>query len=145
MGLLYNAPEVKEVCVLVTISSRHMEVTPALKSFAEQKTAKLTRYYDRIQEIEVIFDNASEAMRVEMIVNAEHRKMFIAHHAEGDAYACVDGCTAKLERQLSEYKKKFRNRKHSTGEDKHEMRSPAARAVTAKTTGQKANSKKPRE
>jgi ribosome hibernation promoting factor len=119
--------------VLVTISSRHMEVTAALKSFAEQKAAKLTRYYDRIQEIEVIFDNAPEAMRVEMIVNAEHRKMFIAHHAQDDAYACIDGCIAKLERQLSEYKKKFRNRKHSSGEDKHEMRSSTARAATAQT------------
>lgn len=118
-----------------------MEVTPALKAFAEQKAAKLTRYYDRIQEIEVIFDNASEAMRVEMIVNAEHRKMFIAHDAQDDAYACIDGCIAKLERQLSEYKKKFRNRKHSTGEDKHEMRSAAARAATVKTTGQQANSR----
>jgi hypothetical protein len=31
-----------------------------------------------------------------MIVNAEHKNMFIATHAEGDAYACVDGCAAKL-------------------------------------------------
>jgi len=108
--------------MIVTISSRHMEVTDALKQFAEQKATKLTRYYDRIQEIEVIFDNAKDAVRVEMIVNAEHRNMFIAHHSEGDAYACIDGCMAKLERQLSEHKKKFRNRKHSGGEDKHEMK-----------------------
>jgi ribosome-associated translation inhibitor RaiA len=33
----------------------------------------------------------------------------------------VDGCIDKLERQLSEHKKKFRNRKHSGGEDKHMM------------------------
>ncbi len=112
--------------MIVTISSRHMEVTPALKAYAEQKTAKLTRYYDRIQEIEVVFDNARESMRVEMIVNAEHRNMFIAHHAAEDAYACVDGCSAKLERQLSDHKKKFRNRKHSGGTDKHAMRSSAA-------------------
>jgi ribosomal subunit interface protein len=82
----------------------------------------LTRYYDRIQEIEVVFDNAKEAIRVEMIVSAEHRNMFIAHHNEADAYACIDGCVDKLERALSEHKKKFRNRKHSGGEDKREMR-----------------------
>lgn len=104
--------------MIVTVSSRHMEVSPALKSYAEQKAAKLTKYYDRIQEIEVIFDNAKQAMRVEVIVNAEHRNMFIAHFDDGDAYACIDGCVDKLERQLSEHKKKFRNRKHS-GDDKH--------------------------
>src|SRR5438309_2020309 len=33
-----------------------MEVTPPLKTYAEQKAMKLPKYYDRIQEIEVIGD-----------------------------------------------------------------------------------------
>jgi putative sigma-54 modulation protein len=103
-----------------------MEVTPPLKSYAEQKASKLVKYYDRIQEIEVIFDNGKDATRVEMIVNAEHKNMFIAHHDIGDAYACIDGCMDKLERQLSEHKKKFRNRKHAIGEDKRDMRQSTA-------------------
>lgn len=98
--------------MIVTVSSRHMEVTLPLKSYAEQKAGKLTKYFDRIQEIEVVFDNGKDKTRVEMIVNAEHKHTFIAHHDEGDAYACIDGCMHKLERQLSEHKKKFRNRKH---------------------------------
>jgi putative sigma-54 modulation protein len=89
-----------------------MDVTEALKAYAEQKANKLQKYYDLIQEIEVIFDNGKDSTRVEMIVNAEHKNMFIAHHDEGDAYVCVDGCVHKLERQLSEHKKKVRNRKH---------------------------------
>lgn len=106
--------------MLVTISSRHMDVTEALKTFAEQKANKLTKYYDRIQEIEVIFDAGKDKTSVEMIVNAEHRNMFLAHHNEGDAYACIDACVDKLERQLSDHKKKIRNRKHAA-EDKHTM------------------------
>lgn len=98
--------------MIVTVASRHMEVTPALKSYAEQKAGKLVKYYDRIQEIEVIFDAGKDRTSVEMIVNAEHKNMFIAHHDEGDAYACIDQCVDKLERQLSDHKKKIRNRKH---------------------------------
>jgi putative sigma-54 modulation protein len=98
--------------VLVTVSSRHMDVTPALKTYAETKAGKLNKYYDRIQEIEVILDNGKDQTRVEMIVNAEHKNTFIAHHDDPDAYAGIDGCVHKLERQLSEHKKKFRNRKH---------------------------------
>jgi putative sigma-54 modulation protein len=101
--------------VIVTVSARHMDVTPALKTFAEQKANKLVKYYDRIQEIEVVFDAGKDSTSVEMIVNAEHKNMFIAKHNEGDAYACVDGCMDKLERQLSEHKKKQRNRKHPPG------------------------------
>lgn len=102
----------KEKNVLVTISSRHMDVTEPLKAYAEQKVGKLTRYYDRIQEIEVVFDNGKDVTRVEMIVNAEHKNLFVAHHDDADAYAGIDGCVDKLERQLSEHKKKVRNRKH---------------------------------
>jgi putative sigma-54 modulation protein len=98
--------------VIVTVSSRHMDVTPPLKAYAEQKAGKLTKYYDRIQEIEVVFNAGKGATSVEMIVNAEHKNMFIANHDEGDAYACIDGCIDKLERQLSDHKKKLRNRKH---------------------------------
>ncbi len=101
--------------MITTISSRHMDVTAPLKEYAETKAGKLTRYYDRIQEIEVVIDNGKDTFRVEMIVNAEHKNMFVAHHDEGDAYACIDGCVDKLERQLSDHKKKIRNRKHPEG------------------------------
>ena len=106
--------------MIVTISGRHMEVTEALKAFAEQKANKLSKYYDRIQEIEVIFDASKDSTRVEMIVNAEHNAMFIAHHDQGDAYACIDGCVDKLERQLTDHKERFRNRKHPSGQGPRE-------------------------
>ena len=98
--------------MIVTISGRHMEVTEALKAYAEQKTAKLSRYYDLIQEIEVILDSQKDAANAEIIVNAEHNGIFLARHDQGDAYACIDACVEKLERQLTDHKEKFRNRKH---------------------------------
>jgi len=98
--------------VIVTISARHMEVTDSLRNYAEQKAGKLPKYFDRIQEIEVVFDAGKANVTVEMIVHAEHRNMFVVKHDEGDAYACIDGCMHKLERQLSEHKQMHRNRKH---------------------------------
>jgi len=106
--------------VQVTVSSRHMDVSEALRKYAEQKAGKLSKFYDRIQEIEIVFDTTKDSSHVEMIVSAEHRNMFIARHMMDDAYKGVDECVAKLERQLSDHKKKIRNRKHS-GEDKHEI------------------------
>ena len=114
--------------MIVTISSRHMDVTEALKNYAESKANKLNKYYDLIQEIEVVFDAGKDKTRVEMIVNAEHKNMFIAHHDEGDAYACVDACSQKLERQLTDHKKKHRNRKHPD-------ETPVARGGAAKGGG----------
>lgn len=98
-----------------------MDVSAPLKAYAEQKANKLTKYYDRIQEIEVVFTAGKDSMQTEMIVNAEHRNMFIARQDGADAYACVDGCVDKLERQLTDHKEKHRNRKHQS-EDKRSMR-----------------------
>lgn len=101
--------------MIVTISSRHMDVTEPLKTYAEEKANKLNKYYDRIQEIEVVIDALKDSARVEMIVNAERKGLFVAQHDQGDAYACVDGCVHKLERQLSDHKQRIRNRKHPEG------------------------------
>jgi putative sigma-54 modulation protein len=108
-----------------------MDVTPPLKTYAEQKAAKLTKYYDRIQGIEVIFDSTKEATGVEMIATIDHRERFVAHHKNGDAYACIDACVDKLERQLTDHKDKFRNRKHATGGDKRAMRPVAPGEIAA--------------
>jgi putative sigma-54 modulation protein len=89
-----------------------MEVTPPLKAYAEQKVGKLSRYYDRIQEIEVVFDSGKDSLQVEIIVNAEHRREFIARVENPDAYAGIDLCVDKLERQLTDFKERIRNRKH---------------------------------
>lgn len=96
----------------VTVASRHMEVTQPLKEYAESKANKLTKYFDRIQGVEVVIDNSKDQASVEIKVNAEHNGTFIAHHNDGDAYNCIDACVGKLERQLSDLKKKLRNRKH---------------------------------
>jgi putative sigma-54 modulation protein len=94
------------------VTGRHVDITPPLKSFAEEKANKLTKYYDLIQQIEVIIDAQKTGTTVEMIVNAEHNNEFIATDNTGDAYANIDACVQKLERQLTEHKKKHRNRKH---------------------------------
>jgi putative sigma-54 modulation protein len=101
--------------VNVVFSSRHMNVSPAAKAYAEEKALKLTKYYDRIQEIEVVLDIADKATRtfeVEVIVRGEHKHLFIAKHKGDDANLCVDHCVRTLERQLSDHHKAVKNRKH---------------------------------
>ncbi len=99
--------------MIVTVASRHVEVGVPLKTYAQEKAGKLNRYYDRISEIEVVIDkDTGDLMRVEMIVSAEHNHRIIAHHSQESAYACIDACVDKLERQLTDHKERTRNRKH---------------------------------
>ena len=114
----------------VLVSSRHMDLSPTLKTHAEQKAGKLLQYFDRIQEIEVIIDHVKDEIGVEIIVNAEHKKEFVAHCQHADAYTCVNNCVEKLERQVSEHKKTLRNRKH-VGDGATIRHTPDATAIRA--------------
>jgi putative sigma-54 modulation protein len=98
--------------MIVTVSSRHTDLTAPLKTFAEQKAGKLTKYFDRVNEIEVVINKEKDQMAVELIVHADRNDRFVAHCKDTDAYAAVDICIEKMERQLSDHKKMVRNRKH---------------------------------
>jgi putative sigma-54 modulation protein len=99
--------------LLFTISGKHIDITDAIKRHAQEKTSKFTRYYDRINRVEVIIDgNKGGNVSVEIIARAEHNKIFIGKETGQDAYACIDLAVHKLERQLRRRKGKERDNKH---------------------------------
>ncbi|MHC4463855.1 MAG: HPF/RaiA family ribosome-associated protein, partial [Planctomycetota bacterium] len=46
----------RRIILLFTISGKHIEITDAMKQHAQEKTSKLPRYYNSINQIEVIVD-----------------------------------------------------------------------------------------
>jgi putative sigma-54 modulation protein len=97
----------------VLISGRHMRVSAAVKDYCQEKAEKLTRFYDRVQSIEVILDGQSGVHSAEMIVHADRTDPFVAAEQRDDLYAAIDVVVDKVERQLVRHKEKLRNRKHS--------------------------------
>jgi putative sigma-54 modulation protein len=89
------------------ITGRHIEVTDAIREYARQKTERLHRYYDRIQEISVVIDQHDRACEVEVIVDVEHHDPFVAKHRGEDLYGCIDQTVDKLERQLTDFKERL--------------------------------------
>ena len=102
--------------MLFTITGKHIEVTQAIKDHARDKTKKLPRYYNSINQIEVII-NGSEGGKpsVEIIARGEHSNVFVAKETGEDTYACIDLAARKLERQLRRKKGKQRNHKRISG------------------------------
>jgi len=100
--------------LLFTITGKHIEITEAIRRHAEEKTAKLPKYYNSINRIEVIIDGSQGGdTSVEIIAKAEHSKIFVGTEAGQDAYRCIDMAVHKLERQLRRIKSKERDNKHS--------------------------------
>lgn len=98
----------------IVITERHTAATGELKSYTQEKAAKLLRYYDRIGAIEVVLDGAADQAKAEMIVKVEGSQDLVAWASERDYFASVDVVVDKLESQLRKHKEKLRNRKHVT-------------------------------
>jgi len=104
--------------VLFTISGKHIDITEAIKKHAEEKTSKLPKYYDSINQIEVIINGSQGGNTgVEIIARAEHSKIFIVKETAEDVYKCIDVAVHKLERQLRRKKGRERNNKRAAGEE----------------------------
>jgi putative sigma-54 modulation protein len=100
--------------LLFTISGKHIEITEAIKKHAEEKTSKLPKYYNSINQVEVIIDGGQGGgASVEVIARAEHSKVFVGSEKGEDAYRSIDMAVHKLERQLRRAKSKERDNKRS--------------------------------
>ncbi|MBL1216884.1 MAG: ribosome-associated translation inhibitor RaiA [Planctomycetes bacterium] len=96
----------------INISGKHINLTPAMEEYAQKKCDRLPRFYDRLQEVNVVVDRPSREFEVEVIAHVANHDPFIASCGGEDFYGCVDNVVDKLTRQLSEHKDRIRNRKH---------------------------------
>jgi len=95
------------------ISGRHIDITPAIHDYAQKKTQRLHRYFDRIQSIEAVVDKRDHhQFEVELVVDVEHNPALVAREKHDDLYAAIDRVTDKMERRLTDHKERLRNRKH---------------------------------
>ena len=101
----------------ITVTGRHVEVSADVRGYAEQKVARLPRYYDRLNSVEVILDHESDEFTVEMIAKADGSPPFVAKEAGPDTFALIDLSVDKLERQLVRHKEKCRSPKHEPRDD----------------------------
>lgn len=97
-----------------TISGKHIMITDAIRAYAEEKTSKLPRYYDGVNQAEVVVDGSRGANKicVEIIARGEHGVVFVATDMAEGACASIDGAIHKLEQQLRKRKAKERDNKH---------------------------------
>jgi ribosomal subunit interface protein len=94
-----------------TITGKHFTVTEAVRARAEEKTSKLPRYYDGIDQVEVIIDGTVKGqISAEVIARGKPASVFVATQTGEEVLSCIDGAVHKLERQLT--KKKGIQRDH---------------------------------
>lgn len=95
----------------VDITGRQIDVTPALREFAEDKLRKLTKLLDGPLEAHVVLAIEKHRHLAEIQVKSRHG-VFSGACESGDLYASIGDVAEKLERQALKHKQKLRDHKH---------------------------------
>lgn len=97
----------------IEVTGKHFALTDPITEYAESKCERLPRYYDGVQEIDVVLEQQPkhEAYVVELRVDVEKHDTFIARVEGHDVYECIDLSIDKMVRQLTDFKEKLKNSK----------------------------------
>ena len=93
------------------VKGRHMEVTDALRAYAEEKIGRISKYFDKIIKIEIAFideknPSIEKSKTIEVTVFPKG-PILRAKESSTDMYASIDMVVDKLERQIKRYKNKL--------------------------------------
>lgn len=91
----------------LNVSGHHVEVTPALRDYVENKFERLQRHFDHITNTEVTLIVEKLVQKAEATIHVAGADIFAAAESE-DMYAAIDSLADKLDRQLIKHKEKAR-------------------------------------
>jgi ribosome hibernation promoting factor len=99
--------------VQVAITCRHGSVADDVQETIKRRAEKLLTYFERVTAIgvTVIFEpeRVKERIRVEILLDAEHKHNFVATDEGDDVPSTFDRALGKMEQQLKKYKAKIQD------------------------------------
>lgn len=93
----------------VAIACRHGSITDEIRDYITRKSEKLVTYFERITAVGVMVDFDNDHIRVEILVDAEHKHDFVAQDVGDDVVSAFDRALHKTEQQIRKYKAKIQD------------------------------------
>lgn len=90
----------------INITGHHLEITPALRSYVENKLKRIERHFDHLVDAHIVLTVEKQGNKAEATIHASGNTLHaVAGHE--DMYAAIDEITDKLDRQIKRYKEKL--------------------------------------
>ncbi len=90
----------------LSVKGRSLEITPAIRAYAEEKLSRLTRYLENIVSMHVVLAVNKHRQIAEVTLRV--RDLTIrAEEESDDLYSSIDLVVEKLERQILRYKERI--------------------------------------
>jgi putative sigma-54 modulation protein len=90
----------------IIVNGRHMDVTPAIRAYAEEKIGKFEKFLSNITEAVVTLSVQKYVHKAEVLLKA-NGVLIQAEGSTGEIYSAIDQVVEKLERQVKKYKEKM--------------------------------------
>ncbi len=90
----------------IIVNGRQLEITPALKKYAEEKIGKFEKYISNINEAIVTLSVEKYRHKAEVLIKV-NGYMIQAEGVTGEIYSSIDEVVEKLEKQVKKYKEKL--------------------------------------
>ena len=94
----------------IRVTARHLKLTGALTSYVQEKVEKLQKYFERIQQVQVVLAVEKRRHVAEIILHAA-RQIFRAQATGTDLYSAVDLVVDKVQIQLKKHKERLKEHK----------------------------------
>ena len=101
----------------IEITARHGTVKDDVRQYIREKSKKLVNIFERVTAIQVTVDFQGDPIRVEILVDAEHKHNFVASDSGDSIIPTFDIALNKMEQQIRRYKERVQDhRRKSVGE-----------------------------
>jgi putative sigma-54 modulation protein len=91
----------------VIVTGRHLEITPAIRKYAEEKVGKFVRYLSDITEAVVTLSVEKKYRHKVEVLLKVNGVLIQAESVTDEIYSAIDEVSEKLERQIKKYKEKL--------------------------------------
>jgi len=104
----------------LNLSGRHLDITPAIRSYVLEKLGRVTRHFDHVIDLTVILSVDKLQQKVEASAHLAGRDVH-CEAIDADMYAAIDALADKLDRQIVKHKEKLTVRRHEADPPKRQM------------------------
>jgi len=94
----------------LNVSGHHLEVTPALRSYVQEKIGRVKRHFDHVIDAHVILTADKVTQKAEVTLHVPGKDLH-CECEDGDLYAAIDLLADRLDRQVLKYKDKLQTRR----------------------------------
>ncbi len=88
------------------VSGHHLDVTPAIQGYIEEKMARIARHFDQVMDVDIILSVDKLEQKVEAKVHLSGKDLY-CESIDADMYAAIDGLADKLDRVVLKHKERL--------------------------------------